>query len=188
MALETFGFIDDLDPSSPDGATEYVSQGDDHVKGIKLTLKNTFPNITGAVTATQDELNQLAGGDALTYVLSGGVTLLAYTFGGQYISPNTGQVLSVADGHGFIVPRDGMIIRGRSYVRTNSLDETTVFRLYINGVASNSIGSYVAGGTGGSGGSALSIAVSAGDRITILFNTSATSGAISDYNFVLTLR
>lgn len=61
MALETFGFIDDLDPSSPDGTAEYVSQGDDHIKGIKLTLKNTFPNLTGAVTATQNELNQLFG-------------------------------------------------------------------------------------------------------------------------------
>lgn len=67
MALETFGYIDDLDPSSPDGATEYVSQGDDHIRGIKLTLQNSFPNLTGAVTATQAELNQLAGTTVSAY-------------------------------------------------------------------------------------------------------------------------
>lgn len=57
MSLETFGYIDDLDQYSPDGATEYVSQGDDHIRGIKATLKLTFPNFTGPVTASNASIN-----------------------------------------------------------------------------------------------------------------------------------
>lgn len=41
MALEAFGFIDDLDINSP-AATDVVSQGDDHIRGVKNTLTNTF--------------------------------------------------------------------------------------------------------------------------------------------------
>lgn len=41
MALESFGFIDDLDVNSPAG-TDSVSQGDNHLRGIKDTLQNTF--------------------------------------------------------------------------------------------------------------------------------------------------
>lgn len=42
-------------------ATDPKSQGDDHIRGIKNVLLNTFPNITGAVTSTQTELNVLDG-------------------------------------------------------------------------------------------------------------------------------
>jgi len=60
MALETFQYIDDLNASNPT-ATDNVSQGDDHIRGIKTTLKNTFPNVTGAITPTQTELNYVDG-------------------------------------------------------------------------------------------------------------------------------
>ena len=60
MAIETFGFIDDLNAANPT-ATDNVSEGDDHLRGVKATLKSTFPGITGAVNATQDELNILDG-------------------------------------------------------------------------------------------------------------------------------
>ena len=59
MPLETFDLIKDLDPTWPLG-TDNVSQGDDHVRGIKETLQNQFPNLEEAVTATAAELN--AGG------------------------------------------------------------------------------------------------------------------------------
>ncbi|MET4390858.1 microcystin-dependent protein [Bradyrhizobium sp. F1.4.3] len=61
MALETFNFIDSLVPDNP-VVSDGLVNGDDHMRGIKLTLKNTFPNITGAVTATQADLNSLATG------------------------------------------------------------------------------------------------------------------------------
>ena len=60
MAIETFGFIDDLNAANPT-ATDNVSEGDDHLRGLKTTLKNTFPNVTGAINATETELNYVDG-------------------------------------------------------------------------------------------------------------------------------
>jgi hypothetical protein len=60
MAIETFEFIDDLNAANPT-ATDNVSEGDDHLRGLKTTLKNTFPNVTGAITATETELNYVDG-------------------------------------------------------------------------------------------------------------------------------
>ncbi len=53
-------FIDDLIATNPSG-TQYKYEGDDHLRFIKKVLKNTFPNITGAVTPTQAELNYVDG-------------------------------------------------------------------------------------------------------------------------------
>ena len=60
MALETPVFISDLVATNPP-ATDPKSEGAAHLRNIKSALKTTFPNVTGAVTATQLELNQLAG-------------------------------------------------------------------------------------------------------------------------------
>ena len=60
MPVETFNHIDSLVTTNPT-ATDNVSEGDDHIRGIKTTLKNTFPNVTGAVTPTQTELNYVDG-------------------------------------------------------------------------------------------------------------------------------
>ena len=59
MALEDLTgtkYIDDLVATNP-AAGDNVSEGDDHIRGIKNVLKTTFPNIDGAVTATDTELN-----------------------------------------------------------------------------------------------------------------------------------
>jgi microcystin-dependent protein len=53
-------YIDDLDASSP-GATDPLSQADDHIRNIKRAVKQTFPNVSGAVTATDASLNLLSG-------------------------------------------------------------------------------------------------------------------------------
>lgn len=58
MALETATFIDGLVPANPSG-TDDTSQGDDHIRLLKSTIRNTLPNITGPVTATQDDLNSI---------------------------------------------------------------------------------------------------------------------------------
>ena len=60
MAIETFEFIDDLVAANPT-ATDNVSEGDDHLRGLKTTLKNTFPNVDAAVTPTATELNYVDG-------------------------------------------------------------------------------------------------------------------------------
>lgn len=52
-------YISDLDASLPDGSLDEVRILDNHSRGIKNVLKLTFPNITGAVTKTQAELNAI---------------------------------------------------------------------------------------------------------------------------------
>ena len=59
MALETGTYISDLVTTNPPN-TDGVSQADDHLRLIKSTVKATFPNITGAVTLTQAQLNAAA--------------------------------------------------------------------------------------------------------------------------------
>lgn len=69
MALETATYIDGLNASNPLG-TDPKSQGDDHIRLLKSTIKATLPNITGAVTATQAELNILDGATLSTVELN----------------------------------------------------------------------------------------------------------------------
>jgi microcystin-dependent protein len=57
MPLETATYLDDLNAANP-AATDQLAQADDHLRLIKSVLQNTFPNITGAVDLTQDEINQ----------------------------------------------------------------------------------------------------------------------------------
>jgi hypothetical protein len=60
MALETATYIDGLVVTNPLG-TDAKSQGDDHIRLLKSTIKATFPNVTGAVTPTHTELNYVDG-------------------------------------------------------------------------------------------------------------------------------
>ena len=59
MALETATFVHQLNPVNPT-PTDSMKHGDDHIRMVKGALKATFPNITGAVTATHDEINGVA--------------------------------------------------------------------------------------------------------------------------------
>lgn len=65
MALETGTYINSLNGSNPT-ATDALAQADDHLRLIKNTIKNTFPNISGAVDATHTELNIMDGGTSAT--------------------------------------------------------------------------------------------------------------------------
>lgn len=58
MGLEVATTIDQLVATNPSG-TDNRSQGDDHIRLIKNTLKNTFTGITGPVTVTDAFLNGL---------------------------------------------------------------------------------------------------------------------------------
>ena len=63
MALEDLTgtkYIDDLVSTNP-AAGDNVSEGDDHIRGIKNVLKTTFPSIDGAITATDTEINYVDG-------------------------------------------------------------------------------------------------------------------------------
>lgn len=79
MALEVGTHISDLVQTNP-VSTDGLGQADDHIRLIKKTIRNTFPNITGPVLATQAELNLIDGITATTTELnkldgfSGGVS------------------------------------------------------------------------------------------------------------------
>lgn len=60
MGLEVATYINQLVTTNPVGASDPVSQGDDHLRLLKTVLKNTFPNLTGAMTMTQAQLNAAA--------------------------------------------------------------------------------------------------------------------------------
>jgi len=64
MSLEdltgTEKYIDDLTNTNP-VASDPKSEGDDHIRGIKNVLKNSFSGVTGEVTSTHTELNILDG-------------------------------------------------------------------------------------------------------------------------------
>ena len=61
MPLESGTYISDLVVTNPVGNTDFKSEGDNHLRLIKSVILNTFPSITGAMNATQAELNSLAG-------------------------------------------------------------------------------------------------------------------------------
>lgn len=69
MALETATYIDGLVATNP-AAVDSLAQADDHMRLIKSTIKATFPSITGAITATEAELNTMDGITATTAELN----------------------------------------------------------------------------------------------------------------------
>jgi hypothetical protein len=60
MAIESATYINGLDTTKP-GSSDPKSEGDDHLRLLKSTIKATFPNVTGAVTATHTELSYVDG-------------------------------------------------------------------------------------------------------------------------------
>jgi microcystin-dependent protein len=57
-------FVNALVETNPVGSSDFISDGDNHIRGIKNVLKNTFPNVTGAITAAQEKLNYLTSAAA----------------------------------------------------------------------------------------------------------------------------
>lgn len=70
MSLESATFISDLNSSNPPGG-DNVAQADDHIRLLKATIKATFPSITGAVNASQAQLNNLNSIAALSILGNG---------------------------------------------------------------------------------------------------------------------
>lgn len=117
MPLEAASFIHQLDAANPAGP-DRLAQGDDHIRLIKAALKATFPNLTGAVTLTQAQINGLIG----TVVPVG---LIAPFYGS--VAPAgwaicNGQTVSLSDGTGTITTPD---LRGRVVQGLPSTDPAT---------------------------------------------------------------
>ena len=60
MALEAATYIDELINTNPPGGDQ-ASTIDEHLRLIKAVLLNSFANISGAVTASEVDLNKLTG-------------------------------------------------------------------------------------------------------------------------------
>lgn len=56
MALESSTYINGLVVTNPT-SSDNISDGDNHIRLLKSTIKATFPNVTGAVSGTHTEIN-----------------------------------------------------------------------------------------------------------------------------------
>lgn len=66
MPVEAVNYISDLNTAWPLGTGEPKSLGDNHIRNIKLALKQTFPNLNAAVDSTPAQLNRLNSLTALS--------------------------------------------------------------------------------------------------------------------------
>lgn len=109
MALETGTFISDLDPDNPSG-TDFINSGDEHLRLIKDVIKNTFPNITGAVNLSSEDLNNLQENiiitDGESIDLNGNALI---NVGESPDNPNAAQPRSYNDERYHLVQADGGI-------------------------------------------------------------------------------
>lgn len=69
MALEAASYVSGLNTANPTAA-DPIAEGDNHIRLIKSVLKNTFPNLSAAMTADAAELNKLDGVTATTAELN----------------------------------------------------------------------------------------------------------------------
>lgn len=61
MPIESsFALISDLNATYPTG-TDFRKDGDNHIRGLKAAVKGTFPNVNAAITASDEDINALAG-------------------------------------------------------------------------------------------------------------------------------
>lgn len=102
MPLETATYISDLNASNPVGATDPLSSTDDHLRLLKSVLKNSFPGVTGAVNATQGQLNNLNSLAALSVLANatGGAaapSALTASANGQVLARIGGALVFSAD-------------------------------------------------------------------------------------------
>lgn len=74
MTIESATYINGLNASYP-GASDVRTEGDDHLRLIKSTVKATFPNVSGAVTPTDTVINNLAAGTFPSVSVTGVVGL-----------------------------------------------------------------------------------------------------------------
>jgi hypothetical protein len=111
VALETFNYLDSLVPTNP-VVSDGLVNGDDHIRGIKSTLKATFPNVTGPITATHTAINAAAA------AIAAGVSLLDHSH--AYNSDTSGLNFvssTVMD----------LVVGGQTPVRFTSTDRSAAF-------------------------------------------------------------
>ena len=116
MTIETATYIDDLVATNP-ATSDFIYEGDDHLRLVKAVLLASFPNVGGAVTLTHTQINAAGTPANGSWTLmssqtvsstpstvefisgSGGVTISAsydeYLIDFNWIRPSTGAVLQL---------------------------------------------------------------------------------------------
>jgi len=89
MTVETVTYVSDFNVNYP-AAGDLRSEGASHLRNMKSGAKNTFPNVTGAVTPTHTVLNYMVG------VTSAVQTQLDSKLGITAASGSAGGTLSAA--------------------------------------------------------------------------------------------
>lgn len=148
MSLESATYINQLNVLNPTG-TDMVSTADDHIKLIKSTLKNTFPNITGPVNISQAQLNSNSfltdTGTANTVVLTPSPAWTSYAAGTGFMfkaannSTATAVTVNVnslgatplvtADGNPAVIYSNAVysaIYNGTAFVLVNSVSKKVI--------------------------------------------------------------
>jgi hypothetical protein len=102
MPIESATYISDLNASNPIGATDPLSSADDHLRLLKSTIKASFPGITGAMNATQGQLNNLNSLAALSVLANatGGAAApaaLSASANGQVLARIAGALVFSSD-------------------------------------------------------------------------------------------
>ena len=103
MPLETSTFIDGLVATNP-ASTDALAQADDHLRLLKSTVKATFPNITGAVNSTQDELNIIDGGTTATATTLVDADRVVVNDNGTMVQTAVTDVSTYVNANAFLVP------------------------------------------------------------------------------------
>ena len=134
MALETGTYIDSLNASNP-AATDGLAQADDHLRLLKSTIKATLPNVTGAVTATQAELNLLDGVTATTAEINyvDGVTSNVQTQLNAKQATITGAATTIDDTN--LTASRALVSDSSGKVAVSAVTSTELS--YLDGVTSN---------------------------------------------------
>lgn len=95
MTVENATYIHQLDRTLPTNV-DLISEGDDHLRLLKKTTQNTFPNVTGAVSATHVEISYLSG---VTSAIQAQINLKAAKGGDTYTGAHnfSGATLTIAE-------------------------------------------------------------------------------------------
>jgi len=129
MALETGTYVNSLNASNP-ASTDGLAQADDHIRLLKSTIKATLPNVTGAITATQLELNLMDGVTATTAELNLVDGLTAST---AELNKLDGVTASTTE----INKLDGLTASTAELNKLDGLTASTAELNYVDGVTSN---------------------------------------------------
>jgi hypothetical protein len=87
MPIESVSFISDFNVANPVGATDPASDLDNHIRNMKTGIKASFPNVTGAVNATQTQLNYVVG---VTSAIQTQIDTKAPLVSPSFTTPNLG--------------------------------------------------------------------------------------------------